>query len=380
MRNNEVLATNLKQYRKLNDNTYKILVSFFYTGNPAEKENLTEADFAPVIASMFDNSLTVISNTLVDYKELGSDYKTCLVQANPKVLPVSVASLQNTVEAQGFKTLAKNVFMDNSTNSIWQKVVTESGAVQLVQSMVENLEDLIKQRLNINITTASTKELYTLKADKFDYAFYYNIDKKAVEAGVILNYDENNITIASKQHGKAVTANPHCLIAVAEAPMLVEQFEKELKNSKNAVDVMQAYINAWFKSSEGKGISSYIEQQLKKRVLKATSSVQEDSLVEDVLTDVAATVQAADEAEMEAKGKFTKEEIETLISTKFDAERLTNFVYVEETGENKFIIKLTKQTLGVDDLVYLINKSCEVFEICPTVETTGEFVHLVLAF
>lgn len=377
-KNNDVLVTNLKRYTKLNDSTYKILLSYYFTGAKDARDSLTEKDFAPAVAEMFDGDITLIPNTLVDYKALsGNNYKTCLVQATTKIIPVSTASLQTKLDSEPqFKALAaKNVFLDTVTNSIWNKVTTESGIVQLVQNITENLEDLIKRRLDVSEATASANPIYVLQTKKFDYSVFYNTNTKTVESGVILAHDGDNVVVASRQHLKPLTVNAHCVVAAADVPALTQQFEKDLKNSKGAIDVMQAYLNFWFKTdAEGSSTADYIEKTIKKGALKSTASVEEEpTLLQEVQSDIQATLDTNTVAT-----PLTKEEIEVAITSKIDSDKLTNLALVETADNQKFCVKFTKDTLSIDDTIYLLSKLNELFNCCVTVETTEGFVNFIL--
>lgn len=369
MAHNEVLATNLKRYTKLSKDVYKILLSYHYSGNREAKANLTEAEFAPAIQEMFNGEVGLIPNTLVDYKALNGDqYKTCLVKATAKIIPVSTASLNGIVSANNFTTIAKNVFLDATTNNIWKKVVTESGVVQLVQDVVENLEDLIKRRLDVREVTASANPICALATNKFDFTFFYNPNSYKVESGIVLVNNKDSITVASRQQQKPVSIDPHFVIAAANVPALTQQFEKELKNSKNALDVMQAYLNFWLKTdSEGSKTADYIEKEMKKDAFKLTASVEGDDVepLEKELTESENT-------------SLTKEEVEVAITSKFDEAHVAAFALVETNGDKNFVCKFTKKDLEVDNIIYIINKLTEIFGICPCVDATSEFVNFII--
>lgn len=372
----DVISTNLKKYEQIGADTYKILVSYYYSGSKLNKEVLGERDFAPVIEEMFENKLQVVANSLVDYSAIPGDFKTCIVKAKTRIIPVSTASLNSFVESAGFEAVAKNIFVDPATNEIWKKVVTESGIVQLVQTQEDNLEAMMRGRLDISQVVASARPLYALGSNKFDYVFYYNTNSKTVESGIIINSEDDHKVIASRQQKDLVSINPHCLIVVAGVDQLINQFESDLKGSKDAVDVMKAYIDFWFKSSDGKDTADEIEGELKKTVLKSTSSLAGGSEVKALLKEVRASDEMCTSDE-----KPTKEEIETIINTKFDKEKLASFAYVDSLADSEcaFVICLTKP-VSVDDLTYIFNTAKEVFKVEPGLETTDELVHIKLCF
>lgn len=371
---NEILATNLKKYNKLSGDVYKVLISYHYSGNREARANLTEKEFAPAISEMFNGEICLIPNTLVDYKAFNNDmYKTCLVTATTKIIPVSNATIASTASTNNFTTLAKNVFLDPNTNNIWKKVVTESGVIQLVKEVADNLEDLIKKKLDYREAVASANPIWALQANKFDYAFFFNPSTKVVETGFVLGNDNaGNVTIASRQQQKPVTINEHFVIAGGDIPNLTQQFERDLKNSKNAYEVMQTYLNFWFKTdAAGSNIADDIEKALKTDAFKSTASVDGDlnSIVDEIKEEQVATKE---------NDSLTKEEIEVAITSKFDEEQVNNFALVE-SKDNDFICKFTKQGLGVDNIVYIVNKLNDIFKICPCIEATDEFVHFILS-
>lgn len=373
----EVISTNLKRYEKLDENTFKILVSYYFSGSKAEKEALGEKAFAPIIEKMLGDEVKVIEGTLVDYNAIPGNYKTCLVKASVRVIPVSTASLASIIDQKGFSTVAKNTFVDPATNSIWKKIVTDSGVTQLVQTQVENLEAMIKQCLDISEVVASARPLFALKSEKFDYALFYNPASQRVEAGVVLEADESNSTIVSRQGKAKLSLSNHYLVTVAGVSELISQFEKELKNAKGATDVMEAYINFWFDSSEGKEASKFIEKELTQNVLKASASFEDSTEVTDFINEVKEGVNAAEEHVEEVAP--TKEQVEAILTTKFDADRMTNFAFVEEDAKGKFIVKFTKP-VSIDDISYILNTIKAVFKVAPEMTTTSEFVNLALNF
>lgn len=374
---NEVISTNLKRYEKLDENTFKILVSYYFSGSKAEKEALGEKAFSPVIAKMLGDEVKVIEGTLVDYNAIPGNYKTCLVKASVRVIPVSTASLASIIDQKGFSTVAKNTFVDPATNSIWKKIVTDSGVTQLVQTQVENLEAMIKQCLDISEVVASARPLFALKSEKFDYALFYNPASQRVEAGVVLEADESNSTIVSRQGKAKLSLSNHYLVTVAGVAELISQFEKELKNAKGATDVMEAYINFWFDSSEGKEASKFIEKELTQNVLKASASFEDNCEMGDFMNEVREGVHAAEEHVEEVAP--TKEQVEAILTTKFDTDRMTNFAFVEEDGKDKFVVKFTKP-VSIDDISYILHTIKAVFKVAPEMTTTSEFVNLALNF
>lgn len=374
----EVISTNLKRYEKLNENTYKILVSYYFSGSKAEKEALGEKSFSPIIEKMFGDEVKVIEGTLVDYNAIPGNYKTCLVKSSVRIIPVSTASLASIIDQKGFSTVAKNTFVDPATNSIWKKIVTDSGVTQLVQTQVENLEAMIKQCLDISEVVASARPLFALKSEKFDYALFYNPASQKVEAGVVLEADESNSTIVSRQAKAKISLSNHYLVTVAGVAELISQFEKELKNAKGATDVMEAYINFWFDSSEGKEASKFIEKELTHNVLKASASLEDSSDdASNLVTSIKADIDSADENADSITP--TKEQIEAILTTKFDADRISNFAFAEEGGKDKFILKFTKP-VSIDDISYILYTIKEVFKIAPEMTTTSEFVNIALNF
>lgn len=373
----EVISTNLKRYEKLDAETYKVLVSYYYTGSKADSENLGEKDFAPVIEKMLGNEVKVIESTLVDYNAIPGNYKTCLVKAVTRIIPVSTASLATILDQKGFTTLSKNVFVDPATNSIWKKIVTDSGITQLVQTQAENLEKMIEQCLDVSEVVASARPLYALSSDKFDYALFYNPASQKVESGITLESDGVTSSIVSRASREITTVGNHYLVTVAGVSELISQFEKELKKAKGSLEVMKAYITFWFDSLEGKEASNYIEKELKKNVLKSTSSLEEvDSNLGDFMTEVKDALDVAAEAEQKAP---SKEEVEAILTTKFDTERMVNFAYAEEDGADKFVLKFTKP-VSVDDISYILTTIKDVFKVSPSIGTTAEFVNITLDF
>lgn len=378
----EVISTNLKRFEKLDAETYKILVSYYFSGSKAEKEALGEKAFTPIIEKMFEDEVKVIESTLVDYNAIPGNYKTCLVKAATRVIPVSTASIASVIDQKGFTTLSKNVFVDPATNAIWKKVVSDSGIVQLVQTQSENLEAMIKQCLDISEVIASARPLYALNSEKFDYALFYNPTSQKVEAGVVLESDGVSSVIASRHSKAKVSLNNQYLVTVAGVAELISQFEKELKSAKGSTDVMEAYISFWFNSSEGKEAANHIEKELKTNVLKAHASTIEDISVEesaigDFMSEVKDSIDLAAEDTVEKAP--TKEEVEAIFTTKFDADKTTNFAFVEEDGKDKFLVKFTKP-VSIDDISYIINTIKEVFKVNPGIVTTSEFVNLILDF
>lgn len=373
----EVISTNLKRYEQINSDTYKLLVSYYYSGSKVEREELGEKSFIPAVEKMLGDNVKVIEGTLVDYTAIPGNYKTCLVKAAKKVMQVSAASLDSMVSKAGFQTIAANIFVDPATNSIWKKIKTDSGIIQLVQEQKENLEEMMRQYLDVSeVVAASARPLYALGADKFDYVLFYNPEFQRVEAGIAVDTDGAEKVVVSRAQRKLTNVNPQCLITVASVSELINQFQKDLKGAKGSKDVMEAYISFWFNSLEGKEASNYIESELKKNVLKSTASLEALSEAEELVEDIKSDLEAK---ESELLSAPSKEEVEAIMTTKFDQERVSNFAFVEDAGEKAFTLKFTKP-MSIDDVAYVLATIKDVFKVEPSMATTAEFVNITIAF
>jgi hypothetical protein len=372
---NEVISTNLKRFIAIDKDTYKILVSYYYSGEVSDKENLTEEAFKPVIERMLGDAVTVVANSIVDYKAIPGDYKTCIVQARKKILPTSTASFKKELQKNNLQAVAKNIFVDQNTNKIWQKVITKSGAIQLVQNIADDLEELMKQRLDVSEVRASANPLQALDSDKFDYAYFYNPANHRVESGVV-ERSGDNVSIVSRQQRKATEVNAQCLIAVATPYQIKEQFEKDLKGNTSK-DAFQAYINFWFNSQEGSAATKVIERAIKQNVLKTTASTAED--IEDaseIVKDIQDKEMEKTEQAIEEKTLNGLDEVEIALSTKFEKEKMTSFSHIDKGDiSGHFILKFT-QPADVNDIIYVMNRAKEVFEVIPEISSTEDFISL----
>lgn len=367
------LSTVLKKYEKIDNSTYKILISYF-TGKHGNAKAFNENAFKEAIeASILENKAQVVAGTITDYYGLSSgNYKTCLVRTSKEVIPASTASFASMVENKNFKMVASNVFIDSDTNKIWKKTVSDSGSIQLVQTEEEDLEELMRSRVDVSTVVAFSRPFYALNADQFDYVHFYNTSSKKVESGVALGENEKGQkVIASRQQLKTVEVNPHCIVLCGVAQELKETLEKDLKGAKNAADVMQAYINAWYKSAEGSDYANKTEKALKADLLEVRSSIAEDeSVVDDVINSI-------NEQEDRSNEQINKEEIEAVLATKFDRSKIGSFAFVE-SARDSHTLKFTKP-MEVDEVIYVQSKVKEIFKVSAEVTSSSEFVNFKIS-
>lgn len=371
------LSTVLKKYEKINDNTYKILLSFYHSGRPEQTSSFTEKDFRDKIeSSIFDDKARVIPSSLTNYYGLHGNYKTCLVQATKSVIPASTASFASTVEGKGFKKVSANVFVDGQTNKIWKKVVSDTGTVQLVQTQEENLEDLMRNRMDVSVAVAFSRPLYALNCEQFDYVYFYNANSQKVESGVVLGEtEEGQKVISSRQQLDSVRVSPHCVVLCAGVQELKEMLDRDLKNAKTAEDVMKTYINAWFKSLDGADYADKTEKILKSELLQAqASTLASDDSDSDDMSDMN-NESAQDSAE---NPELTKDELESVVCNRFDKSRTASFAFAESLGNRQHNLKFTKP-MEIDDVVYVQSKIKEIFKTTAELNTSSEFVNFKIS-
>lgn len=129
---------------------------------------------------------------------------------------IETRTVEKAELGQRYATMAANVLMDSTDDSVWNMATSPTGHMVLSRQVDENLSELIEMARKRNTANRNYKDPLVAIANVASYAHFYNSQTKTLDFGYVCGREaDGSVVIASRAFNDLVSVDERELISAS---------------------------------------------------------------------------------------------------------------------------------------------------------------------